>query len=957
MKIFTSLKLTVLTIGIFSSFCSSAQPFSNDWLTGKFNQKFAKINVAATGLQRISFAQLQASGITVTESNKNLLNLYHRGELVKIVRVNASDIEFYGETNDGSRDSLLFRPTTARMNKYYSMYSDKGAYFITLGRSEQKAVVIPESSLSGTAETYHLQTDVNLQNTSLVDYTHGPWALYPPFPNESFHKEGETMSGPMILGTTKSTKTFSLTNALWDNSLPLPKLNIMVNGRQSGPQRIEVLLGTSITPSYIFSFSGFAGAKTQIEIPQSNITNGSGSFSVNGTIGASDYNRFSLTYYTVTYPQTIDMGGKSSYLFTLPSTSNESSRVKILNVPNNVTLLDISDKHSPKLINSSRLSDNSVEVMIPRESGRELKLFATDNSLTSSTLAGINVTELDPSNYDYLIITSKALIPNATAYSSYRNSAAGGSYKSLVVDIEDIYNQFNYGEPSPLAIRQFVDFMLSKGISDKHHLFLIGRSVSATRYLTKELPGYVPTIGYPGSDILLTSGLHGVNPDIPSIPVGRLATSTGSDIDNYLEKVRLYESKSNKELWRKQVLHINGGHSDYQIQRFQTILQKLESYVEDQNSFKGKEVIPYVKTGYQEPTETVSANISADLNAGVGMMTYFGHGSPNDTDYNIKRFGAESAYNNNGQYPFMYFNGCGVSNIFANYGNATTNAREDALANTWVLAKGKGAIANIGGTLLSYVEPTEKYLSYFYDEIFNSPDPTNARAAASSERQTIGRIMKIVAERTIQGSHDNMDITNIHQSLLLGDPAIVILEVDQTSLPVNLTSFTGKSISPNEVLLNWTTDAETNNNHFVVEKSNDATTFEKIGVVDGKGTSTDKNAYSLTDIHAYSGMNYYRLVQVDNDGTKTVSRIISVKNNFVDNVVYPNPIIDNALYIKTQNNSKPVRWKVFTIEGKLLKNITTSQTKISLNDLSEGKYVIEVTTSDNVVTKKTVYKK
>jgi hypothetical protein len=80
---------------------------------------------------------------------------------------------------------------------------------------------------------------------------------------------------------------------------------------------------------------------------------------------------------------------------------------------------------------------------------------------------------MNPASSNYLIITNDVLLADAKKYAAYRSSAQGGGYKTFVVQIKDLYNQFNYGETSPLAVRRFVEYMLSDGNKDKY-LFLFG---------------------------------------------------------------------------------------------------------------------------------------------------------------------------------------------------------------------------------------------------------------------------------------------------------------------------------------------------------------------------------------------------------------------------------------------------------------------------------------------------
>ncbi|MDO6392240.1 GDSL-type esterase/lipase family protein [Pontibacter sp. BT731] len=94
-------------------------------------------------------------------------------------------------------------------------------------------------------------------------------------------------------------------------------------------------------------------------------------------------------------------------------------------------------------------------------------------------------------------------------------------------------------------------------------------------------------------------------------------------------------------------------------------------------------------------------------------------------------------------------------------------------------------------------------------------------------------------------------------------------------LPVELTSFTG-TLSKVEVLLEWTTASELDNGYFQVERMQEGQPFSPIGRVDGNGTSSLSHRYSFRDKSAPAGLLYYRLRQVDTDGTYSYSKVVAV---------------------------------------------------------------------------------
>jgi hypothetical protein len=126
-----------------------------------------------------------------------------------------------------------------------------------------------------------------------------------------------------------------------------------------------------------------------------------------------------------------------------------------------------------------------------------------------------------------------------------------------------------------------------------------------------------------------------------------------------------------------------------------------------------------------------------------------------------------------------------------------------------------------------------------------------------------------------------------------------VLTVSNSSqpLPVELVSFTAEALGA-DALLKWATASEKNNDRFEVEASADGRSFRRIGQVPGHGSSTQPHAYQFTDaaIARYgAGVVYYRLRQVDADGTASYSpvRPVSVRQ-LAGLALFPNPTTQMA---------------------------------------------------------------
>ena len=119
--------------------------------------------------------------------------------------------------------------------------------------------------------------------------------------------------------------------------------------------------------------------------------------------------------------------------------------------------------------------------------------------------------------------------------------------------------------------------------------------------------------------------------------------------------------------------------------------------------------------------------------------------------------------------------------------------------------------------------------------------------------------------------------------------------LDCTQLGVELLSIDAKTVDPG-VQVEWTTSSEHESSHFLVERSSDGIAFSSLGHVLAMGQSVVPVDYRFLDRAPELGMNYYRLVQVDLDGTATNSRLVSVMHGAGPGsvLVVPNPVRDRA---------------------------------------------------------------
>lgn len=168
-------------------------------------------------------------------------------------------------------------------------------------------------------------------------------------------------------------------------------------------------------------------------------------------------------------------------------------------------------------------------------------------------------------------------------------------------------------------------------------------------------------------------------------------------------------------------------------------------------------------------------------------------------------------------------------------------------------------------------------------------------------------------------------------------------------LPVTLVDFTAKAQNNVDALLDWKTAQEKNNDHFDVERSIDGVNFEKVGQRAGNGTSTSVHQYTFTDAGAarLAGTVYYRLQQVDTDGTTTTSEVRAVrfsKQTGVELAVFPNPAVE-TLNVRLNGVTGASEVTIFNAagavvrKGKLAGSLATS---FDVQTLPTGTYLVQV---------------
>lgn len=178
-----------------------------------------------------------------------------------------------------------------------------------------------------------------------------------------------------------------------------------------------------------------------------------------------------------------------------------------------------------------------------------------------------------------------------------------------------------------------------------------------------------------------------------------------------------------------------------------------------------------------------------------------------------------------------------------------------------------------------------------------------------------------------------------------------------STLDVSWLSFTAEQVT-DDVVLRWATASEENSSHFIVQRSTDAANFESIGEVAAAGNSNTTRHYEFTDTRPQGGYNYYRLQQVDRDGSTELSNVVVVNIAEASWTIKlaPNPVSD-VLQVQLQSPQESAcEWRIMDIHGRVLAQQQAQlaagpqQISISCKDLAAGLYILSILRDQEVRT-------
>lgn len=281
----------------------------------------------------------------------------------------------------------------------------------------------------------------------------------------------------------------------------------------------------------------------------------------------------------------------------------------------------------------------------------------------------------------------------------------------------------------------------------------------------------------------------------------------------------------------------------------------------------------------------------------------------------------------------LYIDGT-LANSVAQTGTIATNTNDLALGNQLGFSEYFGGAAdelrvwNVARTQaeiqankdIELNPATQTGLVSYYTADQGIPDGTNT-----------GLITLVDQSGTNNGVLTNFALSGIGSNYTTQNSGLSVL-------PLQWLNFTAQE-QDSKVLLKWSTAIEQNTKDFIIQHSGDGSSWSNIGTVAAAGNSSTVSNYSYIDSKPNIGVNYYRILQEDNDGHFSYSKVIAVrfaagKASFT---ILNNPVTNGILQL---NINSATILNIYNSSGGLIlkKHLNEGPANINLSAYSKGIY-------------------
>ncbi len=736
-----------------------ADSFDPKWiLTG---ETFVKIAVLEDGMYRVTGSELASAGAPINDIAPSTLRLLENGKDVPIWIEGGGTTSFQpedamifaGRRNRGEDELWAYNDASLQSSTYFSLYSDTTWYWLTWGGNEglRYSDTDPEQAIENPIQvnsfrdTLHIEEDIfyyfgDSDDAGQPEYTRGEgyygWSLS--------HQSTESIEKGFILdleNLTNNSDSLVVTAQLSSGSAPLHRVTLHLEADG------EIVDCSSCSDE--LSWSGYTFRMLRIALPQNVIASQENIRAVITSHNEfnSTPNRVLIDWIEVHFTSVLRYSA-DPLSFSFPIAGNRS--FSVINEPS-VALVAYNELDRTRYLLSQ--ATGSLYSFNEHSTGaNQYWIVEEDDYIAPARLQLRQAFDLTipPNNIDYILITKPFFAPSANEMAEYRRSTNG--YEVLIVDQADIFDQFDYGRPTPLAIQRFVHVTQEWTYKPQFVTFwgdaLRPEDNRARRPL---LPWEVISFGYSPSDSWFGMHKNGLNDWIERPAIGRIPIRNNERGSFFVQKMANYESSA-VAAWQKKLLLLVGGKNNFEQSRLQAHALSWENHATGIPT--GMNSVHFFKTSEAPLDPSFQDSLSFAFKDGTSWISYFGHSAADTWEIVTD---APEDYDNADRLPVVVSIGCNTGNFAGGRFELTDRL---VYGERLVLASMNGAIAHWGSSSPSYIEQPAALTNFVHEVVFQDTIRTLGSAFQEGKR-------RFVEARSQSGSVYNV----LLQYGLIGDPA------------------------------------------------------------------------------------------------------------------------------------------------------------------------------------------
>ncbi|MGA7836552.1 MAG: C25 family cysteine peptidase [Ignavibacteriaceae bacterium] len=923
---------------------------NDSWID--FNSEYLKIGVAEDGVYRIRLYDLNNSGIVANSIDPTTYKLFCKGNEQPIYvygendgQFNSGDyIEFIGKKNWGANYKETSAPGES-YKEYQDRYSDTTVYWLTWGGAKGKRIDTSRVLSTSNIDTlyYHYQ-NVHYEQNKYLDYSINSLITR----QDPEWLQNETwIWGLQSVGA--ANRNFSVNNVYpGQSAFAYYKIQDYASDITANAHKVGLSINSDPTVYDSSFFNKYDQRVVNAKFSSDLLINGSNrlktiSFPTNASLNSIAYD-----WYEVDYPQYNIASGDSIIMNVSDDNYREWKTVKVSNInTNKLAIYRIGGISKSKkivdynLVNNDLYFDDSVVVknkyfVFPEDKIQAPKIYY------KKTFQDLSA----PSNQaDYILITAPEFLNKAGDYVKFVQQNYNVTTK--VVNVNDIYDQYNYGFFAPEPIKIFLQAANLYWQSPKpSYLFIVGDANydyygNTHKYFGSPLvKNYVPSYGHPVSDNWFVDW-DSTNALVQQMYVGRIPVNSLSEFDHYLNKHKKYLSDS-FDAFNKTYLLISSGdiHNSSELQ-----------YLKSTNDFVANNIIQPAPVGgivhhlYKTQNPITDFGPYTDKQVadfiGVGglFISYIGHSGTQVWDNGINTI--EQLKNNSGK-----------GSLISDWGCSTGKFAEPdvkAFSELFINQPDGQAIAYTGNTSLGFTSTATIFPKLFYSELLNN----NSESIGMTQSSAKNKLLETYGKSSV---YRIFALCNA----LLGDPIIKLKIPPKPNLKISSADLATSTINIDDsqdsvkLKIYFYNLGKVDTTHFNISIIDNLDNRELFNKIISKGLPDYKDSLEFylpvkklagdhkLKVQLDSGNSIDEISKGDNTFTfdifvsnSSVRALVSSSTNLIanGNFVFINPIKRNnsdSINVQYADNQD------FNNSQVIIKKLDTLATKVSLPGLTEG---------------------